>query len=44
VKIIDNLDALFPDITARLSANIASRQKQYDYYRDKLIKFKDKAT
>ena len=41
VAILDRFDALTSDITSGLSAEIAARQKQYAYYRDKLLTFKD---
>lgn len=39
VAILDRFDALCNDITAGLPAEIEARQKQYDFYRDKLLKF-----
>jgi type I restriction enzyme S subunit len=42
VEILDKFDALTTDITAGLPAEIAARQKQYEYYRDKLLAFKEK--
>ena len=42
VEILDKFDALTTDITAGLPAEIAARQKQYEYYRDKLLTFKEK--
>ena len=42
VAILDKFDALTTDITTGLPAEIAARQKQYEYYRDKLLTFKEK--
>lgn len=42
VEILDKFDALTTDITAGLPAEITARQKQYEYYRDKLLTFKEK--
>jgi type I restriction enzyme S subunit len=42
VSILDKFDALTTDITAGLPAEIAARQKQYEYYRDKLLTFKER--
>lgn len=39
VKILDRFDALCNDLTAGLPAEIKARQKQYEYYRDKLLAF-----
>ena len=41
VAILDRFDALTSDITGGLPAEIAARQKQYEYYRDKLLTFKE---
>ncbi len=43
VEILDKFDALTTDITTGLPAEIEARQKQYEYYRDKLLTFKEKA-
>ena len=43
VEVLDKFDALTTDITDGLPAEIAARQKQYEYYRDKLLTFKEKA-
>lgn len=43
VDILDRFDKLTNDITAGLPAEIEARQKQYEYYRDKLLTFKQKA-
>ena len=39
VAILDRFDALCNDITAGLPAEIEARQKQYEYYRDRLLSF-----
>lgn len=41
VAILDKFDALVNDITQGLPAEIETRQKQYEYYRDKLLTFKE---
>ena len=41
VSILDRFDALCNDITIGLPAEIEARQKQYEYYRDKLLTFKE---
>lgn len=42
VKILDQFDTLCNDITRGLPAEIELRKKQYEYYRDKLLTFKEK--
>lgn len=42
--ILDRFDALCNDMTSGLPAEIAARQKQYEYYRDKLLTFKKKSS
>ena len=42
VKILDRFDKLCNDISEGLPAEISARQKQYEYYRDKLLNFKEK--
>ncbi|MEI0843122.1 restriction endonuclease subunit S [Brachyspira pilosicoli] len=42
VNILDKFDALCNDITKGLPAEIELRKKQYEYYRDKLLTFKEK--
>ena len=42
VSILDRFDTLCNDISAGLPAEIEARQKQYEYYRDKLLSFKEK--
>lgn len=39
VAILDRFDTLCNDISAGLPAEIEARQKQYEYYRDKLLTF-----
>jgi type I restriction enzyme S subunit len=41
VEILDKFDALTTDIITGLPAEIAARRKQYEYYRDKLLTFKE---
>jgi len=41
VRILDSFDALVSDISIGLPAEIAARRKQYEYYRDKLLSFKE---
>ena len=40
VTILDHFDTLCNDLSAGLPAEIEARQKQYEYYRDKLLSFK----
>ena len=42
VQILDKFDKLVNDISEGLPAEIEARQKQYEYYRDKLLTFKEK--
>jgi type I restriction enzyme S subunit len=42
VSILDRFDTLINDISTGLPAEIAARQQQYEYYRDKLLTFKRK--
>ena len=39
VRVLDNFDSLCNDLSAGLPAEIEKRQKQYEYYRDKLLRF-----
>jgi len=41
VCILDKFDALVNDISIGLPAEIEARQKQYEYYREKLLSFKE---
>ena len=43
VDILDRFDAICNDLTSGLPAEIEARQKQYEYYRDKLLTFKEVA-
>lgn len=40
-SILDRFDTLCNDLITGLPAEIAARQKQYEYYRDKLLSFKE---
>jgi restriction modification system DNA specificity domain protein len=40
VEILDRFDSLCNDISTGLPAEIEARQKQYEFYRDKLLSFK----
>ena len=42
VAILDRFDTLCNDLTSGLPAEIAARQKQYEYYRDRLLTFEIK--
>ncbi len=42
VSILERFDSLCNDITAGIPAEIEARTKQYEYYRDKLLTFKQK--
>lgn len=44
VAILDRFDALCNDPISGLPAEIEARKKQYEYYRDKLLTFKEKET
>lgn len=39
VEVLDRFDTLCNDLSAGLPAEIEARQKQYEYYRDKLLSF-----
>ena len=41
VEILDRFDALCNDLSSGLPAEIEARKKQYEYYRDKLLNFKE---
>ena len=43
VSILDRFDSICNDLTSGLPAEIEARQKQYEYYRDKLLTFKEVA-
>ena len=40
VSILDNFETICNDLSEGLPAEIEARQKQYEYYRDKLLTFK----
>ena len=42
VEVLDNFDAICSDLNIGLPAEIEARQKQYEYYRDKLLTFKER--
>ena len=42
VSILDRFDTLCNDLSSGLPAEIEARQKQYEYYRDNLLSFKEK--
>ena len=42
IEILDNFDKLVNDLSNGLPAEIEARQKQYEFYRDKLLNFKRK--
>lgn len=44
IKILKNFDKLNKDIISGLPAEIETRKKQYEYYRDKLLTFKELKT
>ncbi|AEE97693.1 restriction endonuclease subunit S [Mahella australiensis] len=41
VRILDNFTELTTELTTDLTAELTARQKQYEYYRDKLLSFKE---
>ena len=41
IALLDRFDALCNDLTSGLPAEIEARQKQYEYYRDKLLCFEE---
>ena len=41
VAILDKFDALVNDLSSGLPAEISARRKQYEYYRDRLLTFKE---
>ena len=41
VELLDHFDAICTDLTSGLPAEIQARQKQYEYYRDKLLTFNE---
>ena len=44
VELLDRFDGICNDLTSGLPAEIETRQKQYEYYRDKLLTFKEKVS
>lgn len=42
IYVLDNFDAICTDLSSGLPAEIEARQKQYEYYRDKLLSFEEK--
>lgn len=42
VQILDRFDKLCNDLTQGLPAEIEARRKQYEYYRDRILNFKQK--
>ena len=43
ISILDRFDSICNDLTSGLPAEIEARRKQYEYYRDKLLTFKEVA-
>lgn len=41
-EVLDNFDAICSDLNIGLPAEIEARQKQYEYYRDRLLSFSKK--
>ena len=41
-NVLDNFESVCNDLKIGLPAEIEARQKQYEYYRDKLLTFKEK--
>jgi len=41
VRILDNFTELTAELTTELTTELEARQKQYEYYRDKLLSFKE---
>jgi type I restriction enzyme S subunit len=41
VSILDKFDALVNDLSIGLPAELTARRKQYEYYRDRLLTFKE---
>ncbi len=44
IDILDKFDALVNDLSVGLPAELAARRQQYEYYRDKLLTFKELET
>ncbi|GAA2561180.1 type I restriction enzyme S subunit [Neomicrococcus aestuarii] len=43
IDLLENFEMLVSDLTSGLPAELAARRKQYEYYRDKLLTFKELA-
>jgi type I restriction enzyme, S subunit len=43
VAILDNFDALLNDLSIGLPAELRARRQQYEYYRDRLLTFREAA-
>ena len=43
INVLDDFNAVCNDLKNGLSAEIGARQEQYEYYRDKLLTFPQKA-
>ena len=43
VRILDRFNTLCSDISEGLPAEIEARRKQYEYYRDRLLSFREKS-
>ncbi|PMQ19942.1 restriction endonuclease subunit S [Glutamicibacter arilaitensis] len=41
VDILDKFDALVNDLSVGLPAELTARRQQYEYYRDRLLTFKE---
>jgi restriction endonuclease S subunit len=42
INILDKFDAIINDLSSGLPAEIDARRKQHEYYRNKLLSFKEK--
>lgn len=42
VEVLDRFDALCPDLSSGLPAEISARTRQYEYYREGLLAFRRK--
>ena len=40
-NVLDNFEEICNDLNIGIPAEIEARQKQYEYYRDKLLRFKN---
>ena len=43
VAILDQFDALVNDLSSALPAEVQARRQQYEYYRDRLLTFREAA-